>query len=204
MNARRSVVGRVLVLGCALFVTAFAAESAQAGPKPESPPQLHSGSTSPQPVPWSNSYQKSSATTGVARTSVSTDGSASVSTPTRPVRRAPATAGNVDRASSSAVVRPSRSTTPRQKRALRAPAWLSEWPIGLHAAAGLNVVQSVESSKDSSLLFVAGIALVLIVIAEASFLRIGGSRLGVAGARAPAKRRHADEPLPIRRVQLRR
>jgi hypothetical protein len=102
-------------------------------------------------------------------------------------------------------VRPPQSAT-RQKRALRAPAWLSKWPIGLHAAAGLNVLQSMESpsSKDSSLLFVAGVALLLIVIAEASFLWIGGSRLGVTGARAPAKRRHADEPLPIRRVQLRR
>jgi hypothetical protein len=63
------------------------------------------------------------------------------------------------------------------------------------------LLRSVESSNSarSSLLFAAGIALVLVVIAEASFLRLAGSRLGIAG-RAPARRRPADEPLPIRRV----
>jgi hypothetical protein len=76
--------------------------------------------------------------------------------------------------------------------------------IGLHAAAGLSVLRSVESSssKVSSLLLVAAIALLLIVIAEASFLRLAGSRLGIAGDRASA--RPAKDPLPIRRVQLRR
>jgi hypothetical protein len=52
-------------------------------------------------------------------------------------------------------------------------------------------------------LLVAAIALLLIVIAEASFLRLAGSRLGIAGDRDSA-RRPADDSLPIRRVQLRR
>jgi hypothetical protein len=47
------------------------------------------------------------------------------------------------------------------------------------------------------MLVAAGIALVLLVLAEASFLGLAGSRLGRAGVRA-------DEPLAIRQIQLRR
>jgi hypothetical protein len=68
----------------------------------------------------------------------------------------------------------------------------------------LNALRSVEGSGGSSLLLAAGIALLLLVMAEASFLGLAGSRLGRAEARTPAPRKPADEPLAIRRVQLRR
>jgi hypothetical protein len=45
------------------------------------------------------------------------------------------------------------------------------------------------------MLVAAGIALVLLVLAEASFLGLAGSRLGRADVRP-------DEPLAIRRVEL--
>lgn len=54
------------------------------------------------------------------------------------------------------------------------------------------------------MLLAGGFALVLLVIAETSFLGLAGSRFRVGGVRAPSERRPADEPLPIRRVQLRR
>jgi hypothetical protein len=68
----------------------------------------------------------------------------------------------------------------------------------------LNALRSVEGSGGSSLLLAAAIALLLFVMAEASFLGLAGSRLGhgEAGPRAP--REPADEPLAIRRIQLRR
>jgi hypothetical protein len=68
----------------------------------------------------------------------------------------------------------------------------------------LNELRSVGTSGSSSLLVAAGIALVLLVLAEASFLGLAGSRLGRADARAPTRRDPADKPLAIRPVQLRR
>ena len=59
-------------------------------------------------------------------------------------------------------------------------------------------------SRGSGLLLAAGFALVLLVIAEASFLGLARFRFGAGGARVPSKRRPAGEPLAIRRVQLRR
>src|SRR5262249_48503230 len=78
---------------------------------------------------------------------------------------------------------------PTQTPPARAAARLGGWPVGLHAAAGLSVLRSVESSssKSSSLLLAAGIALLLIVIAEASFLRLPGPRLGTEGGAAPRR-----------------
>jgi hypothetical protein len=46
------------------------------------------------------------------------------------------------------------------------------------------------------LLLLVGLALVVLVLGETTFLR--------RAARAPAPQRAAEEPLPIRRVQLRR
>jgi len=69
-------------------------------------------------------------------------------------------------------------------------------------AAGPDVLPSVGSSSGSALLLVAGFALVLLVLAEASFLGLAGSRFGLARGRA--KPQSEDDPLAIRRVELRR
>jgi hypothetical protein len=53
-----------------------------------------------------------------------------------------------------------------------------------------------QSSRTDFLLLFVGLALVLLTIGEATFLRLA--------ARAPKGRRPAEERLPIRRVQLRR
>jgi hypothetical protein len=52
------------------------------------------------------------------------------------------------------------------------------------------------SSSESLLLLLVGLALVVLVVGETTFLRLA--------ARRPAPQRAAEEPLPIRRVQLRR
>jgi hypothetical protein len=52
------------------------------------------------------------------------------------------------------------------------------------------------SSGASLLLLLVGLALVVLVVGETTFLRKAG--------RAPGRRRTAEEPLPIRRVQLKR
>jgi hypothetical protein len=52
------------------------------------------------------------------------------------------------------------------------------------------------SSSESLLLLLVGLALVVLVVGETTFLRLA--------ARGPAPQRAAEEPLPIRQVQLRR
>jgi hypothetical protein len=52
------------------------------------------------------------------------------------------------------------------------------------------------SSRETLLLLLVGLALVALVLGETTFLR--------RAARGSAPQRAADEPLPIRRVQLRR
>jgi hypothetical protein len=74
----------------------------------------------------------------------------------------------------------------------------------LHTLAALRDLPSVASSPSSGLLLAAGFALVLLVIAETSFLGLAGSRFAPGGARPQSKRRPTDEPVAVRRVQLRR
>jgi len=52
------------------------------------------------------------------------------------------------------------------------------------------------SSSESLLLLLVGLALVVLVVGETTFLRLA--------ARGPAPQRPAEEPLPIRQVQLKR
>lgn len=208
------VVGRMCVLLCVLFAVAFGAQRAQAEPKPEAPPHSRSGATAPQPAPTpsasttsstgsasagSTTATQSSTSTGThVNSSTSTQVNAPVSTGTNVVQRHAARAASDPR-----LARTQRPTAPRQGARHQPPSLNSGWPLWLREA-GLNELRSVGGSDRSSLLFAAGIALMLLVLAEASFLRLAGSRLGRAGTRGAAQRRPPDEPLPIRRVQLRR
>ncbi|HEY6836005.1 MAG TPA: hypothetical protein VI142_05970 [Gaiellaceae bacterium] len=203
MNARGMLFSRVFVFGCTLAVMAFAAQRAHAGLKPEAPPHSHGGSHSVgtlHPVAPGGGSATSSSTSTAA-----THYTPPVSTSTPVVQRAAVAAAIVRSTPRPAVTQPQRHVAPPQPRPRhRASAQFSGWPVGLRDAAGLNELRSVASSGGSSLLFVAGFALLLLVIAEASFLGLMGSRPGAAGERAPAKRRPADEPYAIRPVQLRR
>jgi hypothetical protein len=199
VTATQTVCSRIFVLACALIVMAFAAQRAHAGLKPEAPPHSHGGShtVSPlHPVPGPGASQK----TATASTHVSAP--ASISTTT--VHRTVVAAAIVRATSGSVAVQPRQHIAARPKARSPAPAKDSGWPVGLRDAAGLNELRSVASSSGSSWLFAAGFALLLLVIAEASFLRLAGSRPGFAGGRVPAKSQSADEPYAIRPVQLRR
>ena len=202
MSATRMVVCRLFVLGCALFLMAFAAEPAMADPQPEAPPQPHSGSAHVQPVPApSTSGTNSSAST---RVSSRTSTTPPLSTSVRTVPQSPVTAAHVRASSRPLHTGPRRHATHRQAPRHQPPSLISGWPTWLRGTTGLNELRSVGRAGGSSLPVAAGIALVLLVIAEASFLGLAGSRLGRPDARLPARKRPADEPLAIRRVQLRR
>jgi hypothetical protein len=163
---------------CALLALAAAPQAVGAGLKPQAPPQTHRNA--PQPVAWPGAS--------------STKSSPSTSSLSPALRRTVR----------SAVIVRSASATP-QRRAPRSkaqpPAQDRGRPIGFRDAAGLNELRSVASSGGSALLLAAGLALLLLVIGETTFLGLASSRLG---APEPVKRRPPEEPYPIRRVQLRR
>lgn len=198
------MVARLFVLCCALVLMAFAAGRAQADLKPEAPPQPHKGSAQVQPVPApstsgtsaSTSTQVNSSTSTRLGSSTSTHVSPPVSTSIRSVSRRPVTAAHVRASSRQPHARPQRRTTPQAGRH-QLPTLNSGWPAWLRNAAALNELPPVGGSSNTRMLVAAGIALVLLVLAEALFLGLAGSRLGRADVRA-------DEPLAIRRVQLRR
>jgi hypothetical protein len=195
---------RLFVLCCALVLTAFAAGRAQADPKPEAPPQPPNGSAQLQPVPApstsgtsaSTSTQVYSSTSTGLGSSTSTHLSPPVSTSIRSVPRRTVTAAHVRASSPQPHARPQRRTTPQATRH-QPPSLNSGWPPWLQDAAALNELPPVGGSSSTRMLVAAGIALVLLVLAEASFLGLAGSRLGRADVRA-------DEPVAIRRIQLRR
>lgn len=187
----RGGVGVVAV--CALGAMSLAVQSANAEPTPQPPPSSHAVNS---PQPSSPPGAASPKTTSTATSRPTSGSHVSTSTPsvprvvvTTPFARTRASAPSTPSA-------PARGHTPPPKRDL-APLF------ELRDLAGLDELPSVANSGSSGLLLAAGFALVLLVIAETSFLGLAASRFGPGGARAPSKR-PADEPVAIRRVQLRR
>jgi hypothetical protein len=87
-------------------------------------------------------------------------------------------------------------TDPPPKVSSRPLRELAAWTSGRElVATSARAVAAPPSSRESLLLLLVGLALVVLVLGETTFLR--------RAARA-APKRTAEEPLPIRRVQLRR
>ena len=192
MNVRAVASIRLMfVAACALPV--FAA-TAYAAPKPVAPPHPHHNAV--RPVPWPGA---SSATKSVLSTSTA---STSVSAPAPAVRRA-ARVTLVFRTANGPVA-PGTPQRPARRGQARPAAQNAGRPAGWQDAAGLSELRSAASSSRSALLLAAGFALLLLVIAETTFLGFASSRFGVAPVRRPVTRRPPEESIPIRRVQLRR
>lgn len=202
MNARLAMLRGAVVAVCVLVSMALAAQQAHAGPKPEPPPQPQGGTVpQPTPSPGATSTQSKSAKTSTPASS------SGVSNSVPSVRRAVPTTTIVHHSDSvPSAPTPSHTAPPKVHNAPPEPvkpiqaARLFE----LRIIAGLRELPSNASSEGSGLLLAAGFALVLLVIAETSFLGLASSRFGLGGIRAPSKRRPADDSLPIRRVRLRR
>ena len=188
MNGRAS---KRLMLVTASALPVFAA-TAYAAPKPVAPPHSHHNAV--RPVPWPGA---SPATKSVQSTStVSTSGSA----PAPPAVRRPARVTIVFRTAHGPVA-PSTPQRPARRGQGRPAAQDHPGrPAGWQDAAGLSELRSAANASRSALLLAAGFALLLLVIAETTFLGFASSRLGIA----PVRRRPPEESVPIRRVQLRR
>ena len=153
MSARRMVVCRLFVLGCALFLMAFAAEPAMAGPQPEAPPQPHSGSAHVQPIPApSASGTNSSASTQVTsststRVSSPTSTTPPLSTSVRTVPQSPVTAAHVRASSRPLHTGPRRHATPRQAPRHQPPSLNSGWPTWLRGTTGSRAALGREGGR---------------------------------------------------------
>jgi hypothetical protein len=179
----------ISLLACGVvFGGATCSSTAQGAPTPQRPPTTARAPIRPDPAPAAQ-------TPAVGSTTVSARVS---STPAsnQPLHSAyPATTATREPTRAQATRKATRRTTSPSKqvsteRALRS---LAAWAPGRKLFDTSAVTQS--SRTDFLLLFV-GLALVLLTIGEATFLRLA--------ARAPKGRRPTDERLPIRRVQLRR
>jgi hypothetical protein len=191
-----------VVAVCVLVSMALAAQQAHAGPNPEPPPQPQGG-TLPQPTP---SPTATAAQSKSARTSTAASSSGVSNSVPSGQRAVPTTTIVHHSASVPSAATQSHTAPPKTHNAPPKPARPIQAArlFELRIIAGLRELPSNASSEGSGLLLAAGFALVLLVIAETSFLGLASSRFGLGGIRAPSKRRPTDDPLAIRRVRLRR
>lgn len=198
MSARQAMFRGAVVVVCALGAMVLGAQGAQAEPKPETPPSHSVNSPKPSPTPGAASTTSSGATASTSTTTASTV----VGTTATAHNSSPASSASTALRQSYPPPRRAHTALPKPKPD-RAPPKLGQL-FELRVLAGLRDLPSVESPTSSGWLLAAGFALVLLVVAETSFLGLAGSRFGVGGDRSAGKRRPAEEPLAIRRVQLRR
>jgi hypothetical protein len=190
----------VVALACVVIAaTAAGRAAAQGPPKPERSPSPGLAPIHPEAAPSASEAQKSDK--GVSSSQGSGSQGSSTRTYTPPSTGASRQAVTFPRAATSQV---RKAQIPMHRTAKKdPPARLPTKPVESIAAAGGQILVTsahgltkTPSSSESLLLLLVGLALVVLVVGETTFLRLV--------ARRPARQRAAEEPLPIRRVQLRR
>ena len=186
----------IVALACVVIAAAAAGPAAADGPKPERSP-ARTPPIRPEAAPSApaaqttqrtfSSYQGSSTPSYTPPSTSQTSRPAVTYRPTLPAR--PHT-----RATQTAAHRPAKKDPP-----VSGPTK----PVESIASTGGQVLVTsahgltkAPSSSESLLLLLVGLALVVLVVGETTFLRLA--------ARGPAPQRAAEEPLPIRQVQLKR
>jgi cobalamin biosynthesis Mg chelatase CobN len=185
----------IVALACVVIAAAAAGRAAaQGAPKPErspSPARAIHPEAAPS-APAAQKTQKSLSSYSGSSTSTYTTPSTQTS---RPAVTSPTTPARPhDRVGQTPVRRTAKKDPP-----VRIPTK----PVESIAATGGEILVTsahgltkTPSSSESLLLLLVGLALVVLVVGETTFLRLA--------ARGPEPPRAAEEPLPIHRVQLRR
>jgi cobalamin biosynthesis Mg chelatase CobN len=187
----------IVALACVVIAAAAAGRAAAEGPKPEPSPSPARATIHAEAAPGSHAAQKTYSSSQGSY--ASTPNSSSISPPAETSRPAitfpPATRPHV-RA-------PQTPVHPTVKTKKDPPVRLPTKRVESIAAAGGEILTTTArgltktpSSSESLLLLLVGLALVVLVVGEMTFLRLA--------ARGPAPRKAAEETLPIRRVQLKR
>jgi hypothetical protein len=192
----------IVALACVVIAAAAAGPAAADGPKPERSP-ARSAPIRPEAPPSSpaaqttqrnfSSYQSSSTSYTPPSTS-QTSRPAVTYRPTPPAR--PHT-----RATRTAAHKPAKKDPPVSGPTKPVESIASTG--GQILATSAHGLTKAPSSSESLLLLLVGLALVVLVVGETTFLRLAAR--GPQPQRAgPQPQRAAEEPLPIRQVQLRR
>src|SRR5262245_1427237 len=190
----------VVALACAVIAAAAAGPVAAAGPKPERSPTRGASPVRPEAAPTGPTAQSTQ------KNSTSYQGSA-YQGPTS------GSTGYVPPASQRPAVTPPRTShvraakPPVHRTAKKdPPVSLPTKPVESIASTGGQILATsahgltkAPSSSESLLLLLVGLALVVLVVGETTFLRLAAR--GPEPQRAPAA---PEEPLPIRQVQLKR
>jgi hypothetical protein len=186
----------IVALACVVIAAAAAGPAAADGPKPERSP-ARSAPIRPEAAPSAPAAQTTQ------RTFSSDQGSST------PSYRPPSTSQTLRPAVTYRPTPPARPYARATRTAAHRtakkdpPVRLPTKPVESIASTGGQILATsahgltkAPSSSESLLLLLVGLALVVLVVGETTFLRLA--------ARGPAPQRAAEEPLPIRQVQLRR
>jgi cobalamin biosynthesis Mg chelatase CobN len=186
----------IVALACVVIAAAAAGRAAaQGAPKPERAPSP-AAPVHPEAAPGARAAQKTQQKSFSSYSGSSTSTYTTPSTQTsRPAVTSPTTPARThDRGGQTPVHRAAKKDPPGR---------IPTKPVESIAATGGEILVTsahgltkTPSSSESLLLLLVGLALVVLVVGETTFLRLA--------ARGPEPQRAAEEPLPIHRVQLRR
>jgi cobalamin biosynthesis Mg chelatase CobN len=185
----------IVALACVVVAAATAGRAAAEGPpRPERSPSPP-GTIQPEAAPGSAAAQETQKRVSSYQGSSTSIDTASSTQNARPAVPLPKTEAR----------QPARPAKARVHRTAKkdTPFRIPPKPVASITATGGEILATsahgltkAPSSSESLLLLLVGLALVVLVVGETTFLRLA--------ARGPAPRRAAEEPLPIRRVQLKR
>jgi hypothetical protein len=186
----------IVAFACLVVAATAAGRAAAEGPKPERSPSTGVAPIHPEAPPSASAAESTQKTYSSYQGSTYQGPSSGSATYVPPANTTPA-------------VTPPRTAhvqaakTPVHRPAKKDPPVRTTKPVESIASTGGQILATsahgltkAPSSSESLLLLLVGLALVVLVVGETTFLRLA--------ARGPAPQRAAEEPLPIRQVQLRR
>ena len=187
----------IIAFVCVVFAATAAGRAAADGPTPERSPTPRVAPVRPEAAPSAStapSTQKTYTSYQGTTSQGPTSGSGTYTPPSNPKPAVTPTRTSHVRAAKTPVHRAAKKDP---------PALLPTKPVESIASTGGQILATsahglakAPSSGESLLLLLLGLALVVLVVGETTFLRLA--------ARGPAPQRPAEERLPIRQVQLRR
>ena len=191
-----------VALVCVVIAATAAGRAAADGPKPERSPSRGVSPIHPQAAPTAEAAQSTQKTSasyqGSTEPSSGSSAGASSGSDIPPASQRPAVTPPRTSSSVRATKTPAHGAA-KKDPPVRTPTKRVE---SLASSGGQILVTTAHgltkapSSSESLLLLLVGLALVVLVVGETTFLRLA--------ARGPARQRAAEEPLPIRQVQLKR
>jgi hypothetical protein len=205
MDAKKRLLRLATFVVCCCGAVGLSPAKAQAeqGLRPERPPGTVGAPLRPDPAP--SALAPETSTVSSSPTSSSSYAPPASSESSRQVAPSVPASSSVPSAPAHAVARASErraSRSPAPRHFAGRPSW-AWWPWR-GAVSAFGSAQPTASPEASIPLLAAGLALLVLVIGEATFLGLAANLFGVPARRLQASRRPSDAPFPIRQVFPRR